>query len=427
MRLLLTLCFIPLLCFASPFSEQDKTELTQHFLANITQQGAVMASPSHAHPDYYYHWTRDAAISMDLIEQWYEKNHDSELKERLFHYVSFTETSWKLRANEGYDILGEPKFYLDGAVYDKPWGRPQNDGAALVALTLSHFANELLKNNEHDYVREHLYSNTLVPEQMGLIKKALEYTAHHWQEKHFDLWEETYGFHFFSSVVQRQALIEGAALAHQLQDNAAGDYYQQQANQLSQQLLQHIDIEHQTILASVDATGPEKPQQLDSATLLATFYLKDNDPLKTLIRPYINNTANALNAYFAAEYAINKHHDTPLFGRYPKDTYDGYVTGSLGNPWVILTTVIARFYYQQALSAENPKNKQQLLAKGDAYLSRLKAVLPDNHLSEQLNRDEGNSQGARDLTWSYQALLTALDSRKQVVSEEDNGVSYLLR
>ena len=37
-----------------------------YFIANINIQGkgGVVASPSTTQPDYYYHWQRDAAISM---------------------------------------------------------------------------------------------------------------------------------------------------------------------------------------------------------------------------------------------------------------------------------------------------------------------------------------------------------------------------
>jgi len=35
---------------------------------NVNGSGAVMASPSKTNPNYYYHWMRDAAISMDVLQ-----------------------------------------------------------------------------------------------------------------------------------------------------------------------------------------------------------------------------------------------------------------------------------------------------------------------------------------------------------------------
>src|SRR5688500_13286626 len=47
------------------FAEQNKTSihfLLQTLFASQIQPGVVIASPSRAEPDYFYHWVRDAAI-----------------------------------------------------------------------------------------------------------------------------------------------------------------------------------------------------------------------------------------------------------------------------------------------------------------------------------------------------------------------------
>lgn len=45
---------------------------------------------------------------------------------------------------------------------------------------------------------------------------------------------------------------------------------------------------------------------------------------------------------------------------------------------------------------------------GDAFLRRVKYhVGTEGRLTEQYNRNTGISQGAKDLTWSYAAVLTA--------------------
>ena len=57
-----------------------------------------------------------------------------------------------------------------------------------------------------------------------------------------------------------------------------------------------------------------------------------------------------------------------------------------------------------------------LLADGDAYLRRVRhQTEADGQLSEQINRTTGKMSSARDLTWSYAAFLTALDSRGQAI------------
>lgn len=39
----------------------------------------------------------------------------------------------------------------------------------------------------------------------------------------------------------------------------------------------------------------------------------------------------------------------------------------------------------------------------------------DVHMTEQINKDSGAPQGARDLTWSYGTVLGAMSSRKTLV------------
>jgi len=57
------------------------------------------------------------------------------------------------------------------------------------------------------------------------IKTDLEYVAHNWQENSFDLWEESNGDNFFTKMVQRKALINGAAFATQMNDTGAAAFY----------------------------------------------------------------------------------------------------------------------------------------------------------------------------------------------------------
>jgi GH15 family glucan-1,4-alpha-glucosidase len=41
-------------------------------------------------------------------------------------------------------------------------------------------------------------------------------------------------------------------------------------------------------------------------------------------------------------------------------------------------------------------------------------------MTEQINKDNGAPQGARDLTWSYGTVLGAMSSRKTLVSMMQN-------
>ncbi|QRN04089.1 glucoamylase [Legionella sp. MW5194] len=409
---------------ASIFSADDIKTLKKNFLANITSEGSIMASPSKANPDYYYDWTRDSAIAMDLIEHFYESNLNAKDKTRLLNYVNWVErVQHQTETLPGFDILGEPKFYMDSRPYQGPWGRPQNDGPALRALTLIRFAQVLLNHNESAYVKTHLYNQSLDTADMGAIKIDLEYTAHHWQDMNYDLWEEVYGHHFFTAMCQRKALIEGAKLARALHDNEAAVYYEAQARFIELRLGEHLDSKNILIQATLPPhPGPQKTLELDSAVMLGVLLANTHDGVYAPDNLYVKNTAAALKRQYRALFPINDtHYQAVLFGRYPGDTYDGYRNDGEGNPWYILTATMAEYYYTLGdmlpLTQANGPLIKQYFEEGNAYLILVKDYASDLNLSEQINLYTGNPQGANSLTWSYVATLRAIILQQKLATK----------
>lgn len=118
-------------------------------------------------------------------------------------------------------------------------------------------------------------------------------------------------------------------------------------------------------------------------------------------------------------------------GRYPGDSYAG------GNPWQLLTAVLAKTFYQGAsisltegFEAEEDKQAwsellnikkessniefaQAALNAGDAVMNRMyKYVKNDKgHINEQIGRNSGAQASAKDLTWSYANILSAMQQR----------------
>ncbi|WP_428414144.1 glycoside hydrolase family 15 protein [Legionella sp.] len=405
------------------FSPEEVSKLKANFLANIHPNGAIIASPSQHNPNYYYDWVRDSAIAMNLIESWYEENHSAANKERIFHYVSWTRMiQHQNDPLPGQDILGEPKFYINGSPFDGSWGRPQNDGPAIRAVALIRFAQQLLNQNEIEYVQTYLYNTGMKPRGMSVIKLDLEYIAHHWTDENFDLWEEVYGNHFFTTMVQQKALLDGAALARRMDDERAAIYYEQQARLMDYRLFQHLDQKNQLIQATIPPhLGPQKNMELDSAVILGILF----NPQRGLLAPnsiYVEKTINALHKQFNQMFPINENNSGAiLFGRYPGDTYDGYQTNSQGNPWFILTATMAEYYYALADMLSAKQNQNALMKKyietGDAYLELVKKYAPDMNLAEQVNLNTGVQQGAKSLTWSYVSILHALESRNKVTAK----------
>ncbi|MCL9683297.1 glycoside hydrolase family 15 protein [Legionella sp. EUR-108] len=422
-RIFFLMTFIVSQAIGAVFNQEDVAILKQHLYANFIPNGAIIASPSQQipNPNYYFDWVRDSAITMGLVESWYESTQASEYKNRLYHYVSWTETiQHQNDPLPGQDILGEPKFYITGYPFDGPWGRPQNDGPALRASTLIRFAHQLLDHHDEEYVRNHLYNGGMDPYTMGAIKVDLEYTAHHWQDENFDLWEEVLGHHFFTAIAQKKALKDGATLARRLNDEQAAVFYEEQANLINSRLKQHIDPINHLIQATLPPhAGPQKTLELDSSVILGVLMNQQTEGLFSPQNILVKNTVKALHQQFNLLFPINKNNPGAiLFGRYPGDTYDGYRNDGLGNPWFILTATMAEYYFtlaeKLALTPENKPLIMKYLHIGDNYLRLIKKYAPEMYLNEQINLNTGIQQGAASLTWSYVSVLRAVDLREKL-------------
>lgn len=156
-------------------------------------------------------------------------------------------------------------------------------------------------------------------------------------------------------------------------------------------------------------------------------------------------TSLAIKKSFADLYSINKDSGNssglaPAIGRYPEDKYNG-VDNSEGNPWYLCTLAFAELYYRaigewkdagsikvtdttadffkqfddSAASGTTYKSGSDefdsiikaVTAEADSYFARVQHHTSDGSLSEEFNRDSGEPAGAKDLTWSYAAFITA--------------------
>lgn len=383
-----------------------KSILITFLLANLNPvdgiRGTVIASPSRENPDYYYHWVRDAALVMSVV--WSQKLGDSD--ELLRDFASATKKHQELSGDAN---LGEPKYHVDGKPYTEPWGRPQNDGPALRALTLTKWAQALLNRGETAYVQKALYDGRLP--STSVIKRDLEYVAHHWSEPCFDLWEEVQGEHFYTLAVSARALQEGALLADRLNDSDAAVFYRQQVKKIKKSLRRFLSSSRGWIIPTLrNSKRNFKTSDLDVSVVLGLLhsdfiYLSPTDPwvLKTLVK---------LEESFLKTYEVNKHGPGVAIGRYPEDAYFG------GNPWFLTTAAMGEIYFKLAMASANPELAQAYANKGETFLERIRYHMPhDQRLTEQFRRDSGFVVGASDLTWSYASVLTLLHAKEEVLAQ----------
>lgn len=291
-----------------------------------------------------------------------------------------------------------------------------------------------------------LYDSTMPVN--SVIKADLEYISHNWQNESFDLWEEVKGQHFFTLIVQLRAVLEGAAFARRMSDPGAAVWYDKQAVAMRHKLDEFWSQDGWII--STLLRDPAKPRGgLDCGTILGSIHGMSEE--QTAYNPHSDRMLATHYQYVQAMkslYKINKMPDIPgvAVGRYPEDVYDGYHK-SLGNPWYLCTTAAAELMYTATHLFERERNIsvsttslqffQQFLPSassgqvfgagskefrtiidgmtdhGDSFMATVRHFAQANgSLSEQYNRDTGAFQGARDLTWSYGAFISASQARR---------------
>ncbi len=433
--------------------------------------GAIIASPSMPgstfSQDYFFHWVRDGSIVMDEVVYLYKHATDpaekAQLKVHITNFLNWVKVVQVQPPLNGINVLGEPKFNINGTLWTGTWSRPQNDGAALRAIALIHLANVLLEEGQNDALVEILYNHTTP----SLIKTDLEYVASRWHEKTIGPWEEVYGYHFYAEAVQRKALMLGADLAKRMDDPGASDYYLDQVRHLELLMNTHwSDGEgyfHETLRQQEFKGGG-----VAVSVILGFVYGRTHNPHDFIAASsskalgsgfYVRDTFEHLYQINMKDRAANN--SGPLIGRYQSDTYDGNQS-IYGNPWFLTTNIFAEYYYavaedllltqtinvtflskiffEQAIpnlsldentmpvinQQKNPELFDKivlgLITSGDNMLRAVKQhsiAYEDGsslHLSEQLDRRTGTQASAQDLAWSYCSLLTALQRREKAVS-----------
>jgi len=393
---------------------QRKTSSLIYLKKNLGPKGThhpafVIASPSKAEPDYFFHWVRDAALTMlALMQTIPQSDWNTYLK-------PFAELEI-IHQNDPANLvgLGEVKYNPSGEAFTGPWGRPQNDGPALRVITFGLWALDLLKSknpsiSDIKFLKEKIYRAELPA--TTLIKKDLEYIATQLENPSFDLWEEVLGQHYFTKMAQLQAMIVGSKLAEELNDPFAATFYTEQAIKLISLIKKHYSSEREYILSNIDPTHDEKnrTKNLDASVIIAWNLWKPITKEIPLInfpflaqflateKKLISKTALKLEEEFKNLYVINqKNPGSSAIGRYPEDVYFG------GHPWFITTLALAEFYCHQ----NNTQNKMS--EKELNYISTVHRHMNQStfQMDEQFSKDHGHMLSAVDLTWSYAAYLT---------------------
>ncbi len=433
-------------------------------------RGSVLACADLAeNPDFFFHWLRDSAVVIDALRILIE---DGTLRdEGLRLFGEFVEFSLKIsrldgRANPrdeeeragvlpdfvknlrsraemaeiyGDRALGEARLSADGRLDIFRWQRPQNDGPALRALA----AMRYWRNQD---LRPFL---PLAPLR-ALIEGDLDFTCKTWREPCYDLWEERWGRHYHTQIVQFAALSDGAEWARSLGDAGRGENFASAAQAAARVLDQYFDARFGAFLTPLPDPGldPAATMRLDFAVLLGVIQAARRNGPHSAADPRALTTLRRLEDLFDRIYPINR--DRPgecgiAQGRYEGDIY------FTGGAFYFSTLGAAEFYYRFATAAACGENialssdhreilagivgeegsrlggetlrpafrgklARALIERGDAVMATARRFAPGSGvLAEQFSQIDGAPTSAQSLAWSYASFITAFACRQQAL------------
>ncbi|KAH7040448.1 glycoside hydrolase family 15 protein [Microdochium trichocladiopsis] len=434
------------------FVAKEEPIALQELLCNIgasgcnaqgANSGLVVASPSRTDPDYWYTWTRDAALVFTAIVDRFSNKYDAGLQQSIQQYIvaqaklqTVSNPSGSLSDGSG---LGEPKYNVDGSAFTGAWGRPQRDGPALRAIAMIGYSKWLVANG---------YSSTASSAVWPVIKNDLAYVVQYWNKTGFDLWEEVNGSSFFTTAAQHRALVEGSALAKSLGTTCPG------CDAIAPQILCFQQSYWTTNLggyARANINVNTGRQERDANSILASIH--SFDPVlgcdAATFQPCSDRALSSHKVVvdsFRSIYSINSGIPTGYavaVGRYSEDVYYN------GNPWYLNTLAAAEQLYDALYVWQTQKSititstslpffkdiypsavvgsyaagtqtytdiYNAVFLYGEGFMNVVQKYIQTNgSIAEQFDRNNGQPLSARDLTWSYAAFLTAAARRAGIV------------
>mmetsp|Transcript_77970 Transcript_77970/g.252946 ORF Transcript_77970/g.252946 Transcript_77970/m.252946 type:complete len:1172 (-) Transcript_77970:347-3862(-) len=454
----------------APFPDDAVARMRRYFLdnLNINGTGRMTASPG-AVPalrgccagGYNWDWVRDGALSLSTLldlEGWAVSTVGAEapvthavVKQILEAYTNWVSELQRMGGNQTAPdgtlsiAFGEPKWSIaDGTPYPGTWCRPQTDGPPLRALTLMKFAGSGLIT---EAMEKHLW--TLITFDLDWLANGTGIAM-----ESCDLWEESRDAnHFWNRVVMRAALEQGSRTASQMGDNERALRYQRAWQEfIGDPIQDHMEATADGNFITECPLSDSKEQSadcikyektIDGAVILALVHsgvlgvVKDGAGVA--VSDVVATTVLVYNEAFCNLYPVNEQDTSAgvpgvLYGRYLKDEYGG------GNPWQLISAALANLMYlasqeisrgaamgeaqhsawRRALQSKSFRGTApEFIAAGDSVLARLRhhvTSFDDWHLYEQINRYTGEQYNAKDLTWSYAEVLSALKAREDAVA-----------
>lgn len=451
--------------------------MRRFFLENFDYEGtgSVVAATGeipaleqfHVKGGYKYEWVRDSALCVDALlklagsrigsiggQSPITQTHTEHLAALYLQRVKGM-MEWKPEAHgwgdgEKVEALVQPRWGIyDMNPYSENWCEPQTDGPGLRAQALLQIAWRTTSKADRDLAWQ-------------LAKQDLDWLSAPFGANAFlkscDLWEEDLqdGELLWNRISGRLALQLGLRYAASMGDlDRVARYNSTLTEHFTNIFGRHVKQGDYGDYISECTHGTsrctERGGDIDGAVILSFIHsgwmdiVQDDTVSPTSAE--VARTVQSFNEEYCFKFPVNLD-DTQkgvpgvLYGRYANDKYGG------GNPWVLITASLASLFYQGArsISLGSPVlpaaleawrdalwwdfggTAGEFVAAGDAVLTRLKAHIGDDegwHLWEQLDRHTGKQFNAKDITWSYAEVLSALVQRDEAMTQMSIGVHWL--
>ena len=182
---------------------------------------------------------------------------------------------------------------------------------------------------------------------LDLVVGDLEFIRPRVAERSFDIWEEKSGYHYYTQLVQAEALIHGAGWLEEKGDAVRARACRSIADELKPRLDAYWSAEDGHYRSRTGVVGGLPGNSLDIAVILGVLHAGCTTGAHSVLDPKAQATLTALEDLFGVEYPLNQERPAglgPAIGRYATDTYFG------GNPWYLATLAAAEFYFKLAVA-----------------------------------------------------------------------------
>ncbi len=359
--------------------------------SHADNHGAIIASADSdmlqdGRDTYSYMWTRDGSLSAMAFNMTGEHN----VSERFFEFCNNVIT------DDGYFMH---KYRSDESLGSSwhPWTRNgkielpiQEDETALPLIALWHHYEQ---SKDLEFI-ERVYDN--------LIKNAADFMVGyrdpitHLPKASYDIWEEKFGIHTFTSATVYGALICAAKFAKLLGKENSEHIYMTAAFEIRQALLTYLYDETQGIFVKMLNVSDDGTITYDKTLDMSSVYGVFAFGVLDIDDPRLTRAVKQVEERLVVK--------TEVSGvvRYEGDRYYRSVDGVPGNPWFITTLWLAQYHIAHAKKESDFAEVHKWIAWTVRHASF------SGMLSEQLHPYTGEQLSATPLTWSHSEYIMTI-------------------